>query len=287
MSDSEEQLAAWIRQACLLEATVRKPGNVHPGASFDDLTYDDFRAAATAIAPVLSRSGKLGVGESVLQAMQATRAVTPTNVNLGMILLLAPLAAIPPEQSLDDGIRDLLAALTVHDAERVYEAIRLAVPGGLGKVDHQDVSAAPTGTLLEVMRLAAHRDTIAAQYANGFEDVLEFGVSRLSDCADFPRFWESAITDLHLALMVRRPDTLIARKCGPDVAKEAARRAQTVLAAGGPESPERAEAVMRLDRWLRADGHRRNPGATADMVAATLFAALREGVITAPDEFVE
>jgi triphosphoribosyl-dephospho-CoA synthetase len=28
---------------------------------------------------------------------------------------------------------------------------------------------------------------------------------------------------------------------------------------------------------LRADGHRRNPGATADLIAAALFVALREG----------
>ena len=27
--------------ACILEATARKPGNVHPWASFEDLTYDD------------------------------------------------------------------------------------------------------------------------------------------------------------------------------------------------------------------------------------------------------
>ena len=31
-----------------------------------------------------------------------------------------------------------------------------------------------------------------------------------------------------------------------------------------------------FDRWLRADGHRRNPGTTADLVAATLFAAQRD-----------
>ena len=32
-----------------------------------------------------------------------------------------------------------------------------------------------------------------------------------------------------------------------------------------------------LDSWLRSDGNRRNPGTTADLVAATLFAGLRGG----------
>ena len=31
-----------------------------------------------------------------------------------------------------------------------------------------------------------------------------------------------------------------------------------------------------FDAFLRADGHRRNPGTTADMIAAVLFAALRD-----------
>ena len=38
----------------------------------------------------------------------------------------------------------------------------------------------------------------------------------------------------------------------------------------------------KFDAWLRADGHRRNPGTTADLIAATLFAALRDGLINSP-----
>ena len=34
-----------------------------------------------------------------------------------------------------------------------------------------------------------------------------------------------------------------------------------------------------FDAWLRADGHRRNPGTTADLIAATLFAGFRDGVL--------
>ena len=43
-----------------------------------------------------------------------------------------------------------------------------------------------------------------------------------------------------------------------------------------------SSCLARFDAWLRADGHARNPGATADLMAAALFAALREGTIALP-----
>ena len=40
--------------------------------------------------------------------------------------------------------------------------------------------------------------------------------------------------------------------------------------------------VADLDFWLRSDGHLRNPGTTADLIAATLFVALYNGTLTVP-----
>ena len=42
------------------------------------------------------------------------------------------------------------------------------------------------------------------------------------------------------------------------------------------------EKLSDLDFWLRSDHHKRNPGTTADLVGATLFAALREGHLRVP-----
>jgi triphosphoribosyl-dephospho-CoA synthetase len=42
------------------------------------------------------------------------------------------------------------------------------------------------------------------------------------------------------------------------------------------------DALEKLDDFLRADGNRRNPGTSADLTAATLFVALREGIIAPP-----
>lgn len=276
MPPTAKDLEDWLREACVLEATARKPGNVHPGAAFADVAYDDFVRSAGIIAPVLAATRELGLGAAILEATTRTAVQTPGNTNLGMILLLAPLAAVDPGVPLKSGVSDVLAKTSVQDAELVYRAIRLARPGGLGRVAEQDIRDPPDIPLTEVMCLAAERDRVAAQYANGFVDVLDLGVRCLLDwsarCAD----WERAVVGLHLSFLSEWPDTLIARKCGNAVAEEATRRARSTLAAGWPESDGGRDALDEFDRWLRGDGHRRNPGTTADLVAATLFTALRD-----------
>ena len=76
---------------------------------------------------------------------------------------------------LRDGVRAVLDATTVDDARNVYEAIRLANPGGLGHAESQDVADEPTVSLVEAMRLAAHRDAIAREYATGFDTTFAVG----------------------------------------------------------------------------------------------------------------
>ncbi|HUQ68563.1 MAG TPA: triphosphoribosyl-dephospho-CoA synthase [Planctomycetaceae bacterium] len=293
-------LAEQIELACLMEATARKPGNVHPGARFDDLCYDDFVRAAASLGPCLERSRRDGhsLGETILKAVEATRCITESNANLGIILLLAPLTLVPDGTPLHDGLGNVLRSTTVRDAELVYEAIRLARPGGLGKVEDQDVSAKPTATLREVMALAADRDLIARQFINdfeqielhaasltgawlGFEEVRSIWPVPWPERASVP-LWEAAVIRSACYLLIREPDTLITRKCGGAVAAEAAQRSRAVLEQKWPALPGGTKAYEDFDAWLRADGHRRNPGTTADLIAACLFWAIREGYIQPP-----
>ncbi len=280
-------VAEAARIACRLEAFVPKPGNVHPGASFADVRYDDFVRAGDLCAPILGEAGERGVGQTVLDCVRATRSVMNTNPNLGIILLLAPLAAVPSELRLAEGIRDVLARLSVHDSRLVYEAIRLAAPGGLGEAPEQDVRTAPTEPLPLIMQRAASRDAIALQYTDGFSLVLQDALPWLVEEGAFARDYQTAVIGLQLRLMSRYPDSLIARKCGPAVAAESAERAARVLAAGWPETDAGLEQLSRFDQWLRADGNRRNPGTTADLIAATLFAGLRDRLIVEPVSHAE
>jgi triphosphoribosyl-dephospho-CoA synthase len=265
--------------ACIWEASARKPGNVHRFCDFDDVHYLDFLASAAAAAPVLDRAQQNPIGKTILAAVQATRQVASTNTNLGILLLLAPLAAA---QDFDRGLQDVLEKLTVDDARAVYEAIRLAQPGGLGKVPDQDVATVPTRTLREVMALAADRDLIGLQYTNEFQQVLQEGAPALLRLLSQTGELETAIIGCHLHLLAAHPDSLILRKRGHSEAEEARSRARLVLEAGWPETATGRRAFDDLDAWLRAQGHARNPGTTADLVTACLFVLLRRGNIDLP-----
>ncbi len=275
-------LGLLAQAACLWEATARKPGNVHRFVDFDDVTYVDFLMSAATLHEAMTRAPLLGVGRTIRDAVRDTRRVIRSNTNLGMILLLVPLAAAEGCHSLRAGVGELLTRLDVEDTRLVYKAIRFAKPAGLGKVDDQDVSAEPTLPLREVMALAADRDLVARQYANGFREVFDEGVPSLVRGLDLTGCLEGAIVFCHLSLMASHPDSLIARKRGVAEAEEAARRARAVLDAGWPHSPAGADALAHLDDWLRAVGRGRNPGTTADLVTASLFVALREQILTLP-----
>jgi triphosphoribosyl-dephospho-CoA synthase len=268
--------------ACLIEATAPKPGNVHRGCDFDNMTFLDFAVSAAAIGPAIEAAPCQGVGATVLQAIQATRQWVQVNTNLGSVLLIAPLACVPREQPLAVGLAAVLGGLTADDARQVYEAIRLAQPGGLGRADRMDVAGPPPPDLLAAMRLAADRDLVARQYANGFQQVLEFAVPSLTEGVQTGWRLTDAVIHTQMRLMSEYPDSLIARKCGDDVARRSAEFAARVLAAGRPGEDGYQHVLADFDFWLRCDGNRRNPGTTADLLAAALFVILRDNRIRPP-----
>ena len=270
--------------ACVLEATAPKPGNVHRGADFDDLTFFDFSASAVAIAPALEAAATNGVGPTVLSAVKATFRIVATNTNLGTILLLAPLGVVPRGVSLAEGLPDVLNGLTAEDARCVYEAIRLANPAGLGQVSAMDIHDNIPGDLMAAMCLAADHDMVARQYAREFFEVLHVVLPWIQ--IGLKRGWKlsDAIVHTHVRMMSQFPDSLITRKCGDDIGIQAASRAQRVVDAGVPNEENYLQALADFDFWLRSDGHRRNPGTTADLIAAGLFVGIREGVIGPPFE---
>lgn len=279
-----------VRWACTLEAVAPKFGNVHPSASFVDLRLSDFVVAGEQLAAVVeeaeSAPAAWPLGRMVLEAVQRCRQRTGTNVNLGIALLVVPLVraerlAVQRSVPLPTAMHEVLDGLDAEDGRDVYAAIRVAQPGGLGKaseldVNEMDVSQAdresPPVDLLSAMRSAADRDAIARQYATGFAEfydgllpVIEAAIGDIGDVL-------FGIREAQLRLLARGPDTLIARKCGPQTAAQGQALAAEVLATSGAAA--RSAAEDRFDRWLRADGHRRNPGTTADLIAAGLYVLL-------------
>ncbi len=257
--------------ACVWEAAARKVGNVHPRASFANTTYLDFVQSALAIHDTMNEND---IGMTVYRGVLATREIVGQNTNLGILLLLAPLNQLP-EQTMSA----VLSALTVRDAELVYDAIQAAQPAGLGSVAEQDVKHYPSVTLLDAMKLAADRDLIARQYANNYADVFELGVPALLKGFNVYGCVEAAIIHCQFAWMAAFSDSLIARKNGLAVAENVQKRMQEVIALGGLATAEGRAAGVALDAHLRSDGNKLNPGTTADLVSACLFVALREGTL--------
>ncbi|MFV2065964.1 MAG: triphosphoribosyl-dephospho-CoA synthase [Pirellulales bacterium] len=268
--------------ACLLEVSAPKPGNVWRGADFADMTFLDLAVSGVALVPVIDRATERPVGETILAAVEAMRASVGTNTHLGSILLIAPLAAVPRDEKLVAGLPAVLASLSVDDARHTYQAIRLAQPGGMGQVDQADLADDPDLSLVACMALASDRDLVARQYTEGFSTVIDLVVPSLEKGVRTGQALEDAIVLTALRLLAEYPDSLIARKCGPDAARQTSGRAAHVLDAGQPGETAFQRALSDLDFWLRSDGNRRNPGTTADLITAGLFVMLREGRLDFP-----
>jgi triphosphoribosyl-dephospho-CoA synthase len=267
--------------ASILEAAAAKPGNVHPGASFDDLTFHDFVVAGIASAGPLGWASSRPLGETVLDAVKATAALTPSNANLGIVLLVAPLATVPFTQGplIADHVNAVLARLDAADAAAIWRAIQHARPGGMGKAEQHDLAGPPPADIREAMALAAERDTIASLWAHGFEPLFSGPVADLS--ADLARHapLETAIIRTHVRQLARRPDSLIARRHGEAAARQISARAADLTALENDSNWP--EALAAFDASLRSP-RRLNPGTTADLVAAALYILLRDGRLPLP-----
>ena len=274
-----EEIAAAAQLACLLEVSAPKPGNVSPEHHFHDTRYEDFLASAVAIGPALAGAGERPVGATIRTAVEATSRWTASNTNLGIVLLLAPLARAAARDggTLRERLATVLAETTVADAADTYAAIRRARPGGLGAASAEDVATAPTVSLREAMALAAERDAVAREYTNRFALTFEVGAPALFDARRRGLPWPEATVECFLALLAAVPDTHIARKLGRAEAERVTGWTREVLAAGATGTAEGRAALAALDAKLRDPRNTRNPGTTADLTCAALFVAILEG----------
>lgn len=275
-----ERSARAYLEACELDVVALKPGNVGVHAPGHRMVADDFRKSASASVAALLAPG-LGVGERIEAAVNATQDAVGINTNLGILLLCAPIAqAISDtpdggsDQTHKSSVESVLDALSIADAEHTFAAIRRANPAGLGASERHDVHAPASVTLLEAMRVAAPRDTIARQYASGYVDVWEIGVRTFDRAlhAGFSLAW--ATTAVFLAFLARYPDSHVQRKLGGSEASALQSQALGFLGPAGwhDDLPDTHEQLLQWDSELKSRGV--NPGTSADLTVATLFLGL-------------
>lgn len=308
-------VARAFEAACRAELSALKPGNVHVYAAGHGMAVAQFEQAAAAAAPAIAQP-HAPVGARIRAAVEASLAVAGCNTNLGIILLCAPLAAAaeaPGSGALPARLHTVLAALDVADAREAFQAIAAAAPGGLGAAPEADVRAPAAITLTAAMALAADRDRIAAQYVSAYADIFALGLPALrgvapggphaphAACAgsDARRVAGSAVAApepgqegaaaapteegpcaparveaAYLAFLCAFADSHIARKFGPQAAAQVRAEAEAVRAGIDGLGPARHARLMAFDTSLKARGL--NPGTSADLTVATVFAALLE-----------
>jgi triphosphoribosyl-dephospho-CoA synthase len=279
-----ERARTCFLHACWLDVAVCKPGNVSLASPGHGMDAQQFIVSAQAAAGPLFEAGAR-VGPRIETALAASWAAAGCNTNLGILLLCAPIAAAVEREdalvsapTLRAAIEAVLAGLDLNDARAAYRAIALANPGGLGRAPAQDVHASPSVDLRAAMALAAGRDCVARQYANGYADLFELAlpallhpgfslmpapVGQALDARTVAR-----VQSVYLRLLSSLADSHIVRKHGESVAHIVMRSAQAWRACPAPDADP---AFAAWDQSLKADAI--NPGTSADLTVAALFLA--------------
>ncbi len=277
---SRARIVRWVELASLWEACAPKPGNVNRRFDFHDATLPDFLSSAVVTAESLRGTRRWSVGSLVHRAVRARVAVVGSNTNLGILLLLAPLAMAAssgPRGTLRARTAETLRSMDGEDARLVYEAIRLAAPGGLGRVDRDDVAEEAPPSLLDAMKEAALRDSVAREYGTDFALTFDLVVPELHKGLEAGLGLADAVVRAYLVVLASVPDTLISRKEGIERARDVSRRAAELLETASKGLFIAPSGLERFDGELRAFGNRLNPGTTADLTTAGLFVLLAEG----------
>ncbi|MBV9628148.1 MAG: triphosphoribosyl-dephospho-CoA synthase [Xanthobacteraceae bacterium] len=273
MKPRAAEIAAAFEAACLDELDAPKPGNVHAFADGHRMTAAQFETSAAAAAAPIAQAGTR-VGARIEAAVMATFAAVGVNTNLGIILLCAPLAAAAERgaSSLRAAVAAVLDDLDLEDARHAFSAIVRAAPAGLGRAEQHDVFAPPTVTLREAMAAAADRDRIARQYASGFADIFEVGETNLVRALAAQSHPRWATLAVYIGFLAAFPDTHIVRKHG----SATARAVQHAAAMFHQRLQSHASAENLLSELLTWDAELKrkdiNPGTSADLTVATLFA---------------
>jgi len=267
-----DAIAADFLAACADELDAPKPGNVHRFADGHRMTAGDFLTSARASAPRIAAAGT-PLGARILAAVEATRAAVGQNTNLGILLLCAPLAmAAERGGDLAASVVRVIARSDLADSAAAFRAIAIANPGGLGEAPEHDVRDPPLVMLPMAMAAAAGRDLIARQWSNGFAEVFS-AIARYAASVDCrpDRSW-AALT-VYLDFLSQFPDSHVARKHGADVA-EALRREAEPWPEALARASDPATLLPDLLAWDASLKSRQiNPGTSADLTVATIFAA--------------
>jgi triphosphoribosyl-dephospho-CoA synthase len=304
-------VASCAQLSILLEVSAYpKPGNVHRLHDFLTTRYEHFLAGSVAVSPSINRLAQSGfdvkaghktweelrLGNCVYSAIKDSfKWQSGGNVNLGIVLLFAPIAAaagyILKDEiiQVDDLIRvanEVMKSTTPKDAVSVYRSIRYSMTDKvLGSVSDLDVSERSSLkqilrdkiSLYEIFIKCAERDTICNEWISGYNITAKKSYPYLLKAIKSSCNINTATIDTFLYVLSENPDSLIVRKNDLTTAKHVSDRAREILDHGGYSSDKGRRLTEMLDLDLQGTNGLLNPGTTADLTAASLFILFLNG----------
>jgi triphosphoribosyl-dephospho-CoA synthase len=310
VDEKSRHISKCLELAILLEASADKPGNVNRINGFECTRYEHFLASAVAMTSSFELGAQRGIAvsrrEIGVSAVAVGQIIKESVVNadawqrggntlLGTAILLSPIAvaagmASTEEENFDiptvrEKVKAVVESTTPEDAVNLYEAIRIAKPGGLGTSSQLDVNDSNSTdrilkeriSLYQIFKIASEYDSISSEWINNYHITFDTAYPSLIQQLTKSDKLEVAIVHTFLKVLAKNPDTLIARKTNAEKARRISSEAEEVLKLGGLETVEGKEGLNKFDLSLRGSSNLLNPGTTADIIATALALCVLAG----------
>ncbi|MDR2966919.1 MAG: triphosphoribosyl-dephospho-CoA synthase [Methanobacteriaceae archaeon] len=272
-----------------------KPGNVHRTRDFHDMVFEDFLISGIVIGDTIRSAATHGleinnsisfkeanIGKYILQAVKETDKWVTNNTNLGIIMLITPIAmsaAISYNlDQLKENIHNLIFFSTVIDTVALYEAISIADAGGMGEQEDFDVKSNDSIqeliennlNIFDVLNISSSWDSLAMELTNKMPVTFDIGYPTFSKLKKESSINIATIITF-LTILSQVPDTLISRKYGEEKAKEVSSLAMDVLRLQDfdDDMNDFNKKLSEFDDYLFEN--KLNPGTTADLTASSIM----------------
>jgi triphosphoribosyl-dephospho-CoA synthase len=308
VDERARQISKCLELAILLETSVNKPGNVNRMNGFESTRYEHFLASAVAVTSSFELAAQRGIstsqGEISVSAVEVGQIIkeSVTNINawqhggntlLGTVILLSPIAVAAGMvstseenfmQTMREKVKAVVEATTPWDAVNLYEAIRIAKPGGLGASSQLDVNDPNSVdrilkegiSLYQIFKIASEYDLISSEWVNDYHITFDTAYPSLTQQLKSDKL-DAAVIHAFLKVLAENPDTLIARKTSAEKARRISLEAREILELGGLDTMKGKESLNKFDLRLRSSSNLLNPGTTADIIAAALALCILVG----------
>lgn len=261
-----------------------KPGNVHRTRDYDDMEFEDFIISGIVIGDAIKRATSdvdienPQLGKYILEAVSETDRWIKNNTNLGIVMMITPIAVAAAISDNFDDIREnvklVMGNTSVDDACDLYDAINIADAGGMGDQDEYDVASDSAKqelrdngqTMYDVLKISAPWDMLAREMTSDMPAVFEIGYPTYHSLRDEKTKNEACVLTF-LIILSQVPDTLISRKYGSDEALKISMMTRDLLKL--KDSDDFSVRLKEFDDYLFENKY--NPGTTADLTAASVF----------------